>query len=141
MPSGLGSVQTVTLKGGIAAARRVTSRLRLFSHLVNVGEARSLVAHPATTTHRNVDPATRAHLGIGDGTLRISVGIEEPDDLIADWEQGCRPDQPDGMATRLSSPAVRRTGKGIQSCGKRGLDSLPLRFAPAGNDKGAALSA
>ncbi len=87
MPSGLGSVQTVTLKGGIAAARRVTSRLRLFSHLVNVGEARSLVAHPATTTHRNVDPATRAHLGIGDGTLRLSVGIEEIDDLIADWEQ------------------------------------------------------
>ncbi len=87
MPAGMGAIQTVTLKGGLAAARRTTSRLRLFSHLVNVGEARSLVAHPATTTHRNVDPATRAHLGIADGTLRLSVGLEEVEDLIADWEQ------------------------------------------------------
>ncbi len=87
MPAGLGAIQTVTLKGGLTAARRLTSRLKLFSHLVNVGEARSLVAHPATTTHRNVDPATRAHLGIGDGTLRLSVGLEEPEDLIADFEQ------------------------------------------------------
>ncbi len=87
MPSGLGSIQTVTLKGGLAAARQATQRLRLFSHLVNVGEARSLVAHPATTTHRNVDAATRAHLGINEGTLRLSVGLEEIADLIADWEQ------------------------------------------------------
>ncbi len=87
LPDGMGSVQTVTLKGGLAAARAATDRLRLFSQLVNVGEARSLVAHPATTTHRNVDATTRAGLGITDGTLRISVGLEEPDDLIADWMQ------------------------------------------------------
>jgi O-acetylhomoserine (thiol)-lyase len=87
LPDGMGSVQTVTLKGGLDAARRAALRLKLFSHLVNVGEARSLVAHPATTTHRNVDAATRAGLGIADGTLRLSIGIEEPDDLIADWEQ------------------------------------------------------
>jgi O-succinylhomoserine sulfhydrylase len=54
---------------------------------VNVGEARSLIAHPATTTHRNIDAATRAALGITDGTLRLSIGIEEPEDLIADWDQ------------------------------------------------------
>ncbi len=84
---GMGSVHAVTLKGGLDAARRATSRLRLFSLLVNVGEARSLVAHPATTTHRNVDAATRAGLGIEGGTLRLSVGLEEPADLIADWEQ------------------------------------------------------
>jgi O-acetylhomoserine (thiol)-lyase len=83
----MGSVQTVTLKGGIDAARRAASRLRLFSQLVNVGEARSLVAHPATTTHRNVDGATRDGLGIMGGTLRVSVGIEEPEDLIADWDE------------------------------------------------------
>jgi O-acetylhomoserine (thiol)-lyase len=87
MPDGMGSVQTLTLKGGRAAADAVTRRLKLFSQLVNVGEARSLVAHPATTTHRNVDPATRAGLGITDGTLRLSIGIEEPEDLIADWAQ------------------------------------------------------
>jgi O-acetylhomoserine (thiol)-lyase len=87
LPRGMGSVQTVTLKGGRDAAARVISKLRLFSHLVNVGEARSLVAHPATTTHRNLDAATRAGFGITDGTLRLSVGIEEPEDLLADFEQ------------------------------------------------------
>jgi O-acetylhomoserine (thiol)-lyase len=87
LPDGMGSVQTVTLTGGLQAARDVTARLNLFSHLVNVGEARSLVAHPSSTTHRNVDAATRAALGITEGTLRISVGLEEPEDLIADWEQ------------------------------------------------------
>jgi O-acetylhomoserine (thiol)-lyase len=87
LPNGMGSVHTVTLAGGLDAARRATDRLRLFSQLVNVGEARSLVAHPATTTHRNLDAAARAGLGITDGTLRISVGLEEPEDIIADWEQ------------------------------------------------------
>jgi len=87
LPDGVGSVQTATLAGGLEAARRVTSKLRLFSHLVNVGEVKSLVAHPATTTHRNVDAATRAQLGIGAGTLRLSVGLEDIEDLIADWEQ------------------------------------------------------
>jgi O-acetylhomoserine (thiol)-lyase len=87
LPQGMGSVQTVTVKGGRDGARRVTSKLRLFSHLVNVGEVKSLVAHPATTTHRNVDAATRNKLGIGEGTLRLSVGLETIEDLIADFEQ------------------------------------------------------
>jgi O-acetylhomoserine (thiol)-lyase len=87
LPDGMGAVHTVTLKGGLDAARRTTARLSLFSQLVNVGESRSLVAHPATTTHRNVDAPTRAKLGITDGTLRVSVGLEDADDLIADWER------------------------------------------------------
>jgi O-acetylhomoserine (thiol)-lyase len=87
LPDGMGSVQTVTLKGGREAARRAMAGLKLFSQLVNVGEARSLVAHPATTTHRNVDAATRAALGVTDGTLRLSVGIEQVEDLVDDWEQ------------------------------------------------------
>jgi O-acetylhomoserine (thiol)-lyase len=87
LPQGMGSIQTITLKGGREAAKSLTSRLKIFSHLVNVGEARSLVAHPATTTHRNVDPETRAGLGITEGTLRLSVGLEEPEDIIADFLQ------------------------------------------------------
>ncbi len=87
LPAGMGSIHTVTLKGGLDAARRVTAKLTLFSHLVNVGEVKSLVAHPATTTHRNVDQATRDTLGITDGTLRLSVGIEDIEDLIADFDQ------------------------------------------------------
>ncbi len=75
------------LEGGCEAATRVTGRLRLFSHLVNVGEVKSLVAHPATTTHRNMDPQTRAALGITDGTLRLSAGLEDIEDLTADFGQ------------------------------------------------------
>ncbi len=86
-PEGAGSVFTVTLAGGEPAARRALGRLRLFSHLVNIGETRSLVAHPASTTHRTLTPAERAAFGIEPGTLRLSVGIEDAEDLIADWEQ------------------------------------------------------
>jgi O-acetylhomoserine (thiol)-lyase len=91
LPKGMGSVQLVTLKGGLAAARRVTERLKYFSQLVNVGEARSLVAHPQSTTHRNVDAATRRAFGIDiAGSLRLSVGLEDAADLIADFEQALR---------------------------------------------------
>jgi O-acetylhomoserine (thiol)-lyase len=90
LPNGMSSVQSITLKGGLEAARRITSRLQLFSHLVNVGEARSLVAHPATTTHRNCSASVRAAHGITEGTLRLSVGIETLEDLIADWDQALK---------------------------------------------------
>jgi O-acetylhomoserine (thiol)-lyase len=83
----VGSIFTVTLRGGEAAARSVLRRLRLFSHLVNIGETRSLVAHPASTTHRGMVPADRARLGIQDGTLRLSIGIESVADLLFDLEQ------------------------------------------------------
>jgi O-acetylhomoserine/O-acetylserine sulfhydrylase-like pyridoxal-dependent enzyme len=86
-PDGVGSVFTVTLNEGEAAARSVLGRLKLFSHLVNIGETRSLVSHPASTTHRTLRPDERAALGITAGTLRLSVGLEDVQDLIADWEQ------------------------------------------------------
>jgi O-acetylhomoserine/O-acetylserine sulfhydrylase-like pyridoxal-dependent enzyme len=86
-PQGVGAVFTATLKGGRAAAQQVIGRLKLFSHLVNVGETRSLVAHPETTTHRNASPAMRTALGIGPGTIRLSIGIEDVTDLIADLDQ------------------------------------------------------
>jgi O-acetylhomoserine/O-acetylserine sulfhydrylase-like pyridoxal-dependent enzyme len=90
LPVGMGSIHTVTLKGGRDSAGRVTGRLKLFSHLVNVGEVKSLVAHPATTTHRNVSQDVRNALGISEGTLRLSVGLEDIEDLIADFEQALR---------------------------------------------------
>lgn len=87
MPNGVGSIFAATLKGGEEAARAFVGRLKLFSHLVNIGEARSLVAHPATTTHRTLGEADRARLGISAGTVRLSIGIEDPDDLIDDLGQ------------------------------------------------------
>jgi O-acetylhomoserine (thiol)-lyase len=86
-PDGLGSVFTVTLEGGRDAAAKCLKKLKLFSHLVNVGETRSLVAHPETTTHRNTPPDIRAALGIVAGTLRLSLGIENAEDLVADLDQ------------------------------------------------------
>jgi O-acetylhomoserine (thiol)-lyase len=86
-PDGVGSVFTVTLAGGEPAARAALTRLKLFSHLVNIGETRSLVAHPASTTHRTLTEAERAAFGITPGTLRLSVGLEDVADLIGDWDQ------------------------------------------------------
>ena len=88
LPKGCGAVFTFELKGGpsgpVAAGRRFIESLRLFSHLANVGDARSLVIHPASTTHFRMSPEALAAAGIGPGTVRLSVGLEDPDDLIED---------------------------------------------------------
>lgn len=86
MPRGCGAVFSFELKGDRAAGRRFVESLRLFSHLANVGDARSLVIHPASTTHFRMDEHALAAAGIGEGTLRLSIGLEDPEDLIADLE-------------------------------------------------------
>ncbi|MCO5107171.1 MAG: O-acetylhomoserine aminocarboxypropyltransferase [Burkholderiaceae bacterium] len=86
MPRGCGAVFSFDMKGDRAAGRRFVEALRLFSHLANVGDARSLVIHPASTTHFRMDDRALAAAGIGEGTLRLSIGLEDPDDLIADLE-------------------------------------------------------
>ncbi len=84
LPGGCGAVFTFSLKGGRAAGRRFIEALRVFSHLANVGDAKSLVIHPATTTHYRMDEAALRASGITEGTVRLSVGLENPDDLIED---------------------------------------------------------
>jgi len=84
LPGGCGAVFSFVVKGGRAAGRRFIERLNLFSHLANVGDAKSLVIHPASTTHHRMDAAALAAAGIKEGTIRLSVGIEDPDDLISD---------------------------------------------------------
>ncbi len=90
MPRGCGSVFSFELKGDRSAGRRFVEALRLFSHLANVGDTRSLVIHPATTTHFRMDNAALAAAGIGEGTLRLSIGLEDPADLVADLEGAFR---------------------------------------------------
>jgi O-acetylhomoserine (thiol)-lyase len=85
-PDGLGSIFMITLKTA-EAAKDVLTRVNLFSHLVNIGETRSLIAHPASTTHRSLSARERASFGITDATLRLSIGIEDAPDLIADLAQ------------------------------------------------------
>jgi O-acetylhomoserine (thiol)-lyase len=72
------------VKGGRDAGRKLIDALALFSHLANIGDAKSLVIHPATTTHFRMDDAALAAAGIGPGTVRLSIGLEHPDDLVED---------------------------------------------------------
>ncbi|MEJ0047773.1 MAG: O-acetylhomoserine aminocarboxypropyltransferase [Rhodospirillales bacterium] len=87
LPLGCGAVFSFQLKGDRAAGRRFIEALRLFSHLANVGDAKSLVIHPASTTHYRMDAAALAAAGIGEGTVRLSIGLEDADDLIEDLER------------------------------------------------------
>ena len=81
------------LKGDRAAGRRFVEALKIFSHLANVGDAKSLVIHPASTTHFRMDDAALAAAGITEGTMRLSIGLEDPDDLIEDLARGLRASQ------------------------------------------------
>ena len=86
--SGGGTLVTFTVEGGKAAAFRLMDALRLISVSNNLGDTKSLITHPATTTHMKIGPDERRRLGIGDGVVRLSVGLEDVDDLIDDLELG-----------------------------------------------------
>lgn len=83
-----GAVFAFTVRGGIPAARAFFDRVELWSRMTNIGDTRSMILHPTTTTHSGFTPETRARLGIRDGLLRLSVGIETAADLIADLRLG-----------------------------------------------------
>ena len=87
LPKGCGSVFSFELKGGREAGRKFIESLKVFSHLANVGDAKSLVIHPASTTHSRMDDAALKQAGIGAGLVRLSVGLEDPDDLISDLKR------------------------------------------------------
>ena len=78
------------MKGGRAAGRAFIETLRVFSHLANVGDAKSLVIHPATTTHYRMSDQDLAKAGITAGTVRLSVGLEDAADLIDDLDRGLK---------------------------------------------------
>jgi len=86
-PKGAGSVFTFGLKGGYEAGLKLVNSVKLFSHLANIGDTRSLIIHPASTTHRQLSDEDRAKAGAGNDVVRLSVGIEDPADIIADLEQ------------------------------------------------------
>ena len=82
--AGGGGVVTFEIAGGKAAAFRFAGALELIDISNNLGDAKSLITHPATTTHQRLSPEARADLGISDGMLRLSVGLEDPADLCED---------------------------------------------------------
>jgi len=87
-PQGVGAVLSFELKGGVDAGRALVDNLELFSHLANIGDVRSLVIHPASTTHAQLTPEQQLTAGVTPGLVRLSVGIENIDDLKADLEHG-----------------------------------------------------
>ena len=87
-PLGAGAVFTFGLKGGYPAGIRLVELVELFSHLANVGDTKSLIIHPASTTHRQLSDEQKVAAGAGPDVVRLSVGIEDVEDIIADLEQG-----------------------------------------------------
>lgn len=86
-PRGAGAVFTFGLKGGYEAGVKLVSSVKLFSHLANIGDTRSLIIHPSSTTHRQLEEEAQRAAGAGPDVVRLSVGLEHVDDIIADLEQ------------------------------------------------------
>jgi len=90
VPKGCGAVMTVGLKGGYDAGVKLVSNVKLFSHLANIGDTKSLIIHPASTTHRQLSDEQKTKAGAGPDVVRLSIGIEDKADIIADLDQGLR---------------------------------------------------
>jgi len=99
LPRGCGSVFSFNLRGSRRQGVAFIEALQLFSHLANVGDCRSLVIHPASTTHFRMDDAALAHSGITPGTIRLSIGLEDPQDLIEDLQRALK------VAQKAHAPA------------------------------------
>jgi O-acetylhomoserine (thiol)-lyase len=93
LPRGCGAIFSFGIKGGRAAGARFIERVKLFSHLANVGDAKSLVIHPASTTHQQLDAQALDAAGVGEDLVRLSVGLEDSRDLIDDLAQALKASQ------------------------------------------------
>jgi O-acetylhomoserine (thiol)-lyase len=93
LPNGAGAIVSFGVKGGRAAGRKFIEAVRLSSHLANVGDAKTLVIHPASTTHQQMDAAALAAAGVGEELIRVSVGLEAAGDIIDDLAQALRASQ------------------------------------------------
>ena len=90
MPKGAGSIITFGVKGGREGGKAFIENVKLASHLANVGDAKTLIIHPATTTHSRIDAEALVAAGITEDMIRISVGIEDVDDITQDFDIGFR---------------------------------------------------
>jgi O-acetylhomoserine (thiol)-lyase len=87
VPKGAGAVLTFGVRGGFAAGIKIVEGVQLFSHLANIGDTRSLIIHPASTTHSQLSDEEKARAGAGPEVVRLSVGLEDVEDIIADLDQ------------------------------------------------------
>jgi O-acetylhomoserine (thiol)-lyase len=101
-PRGVGSVFSFDLRGTREQGKAFVENLQIFSHLANVGDCRSLVIHPASTTHFRMDDAALQAAGIGPGSIRLSIGLEDPEDLVQDLKRALKAAQRAGASGALS---------------------------------------
>jgi O-acetylhomoserine (thiol)-lyase len=87
LPKGAGAVFTFGVKGGYEAGIKLVETVRLFSHLANVGDTRSLILHPASTTHRQLSDEQRLAAGAGPDVVRLSIGLESAEDIVRDLDE------------------------------------------------------
>ena len=87
LSGGLGALLGFELEGGVEAGRKFIDSLKMFYHVANIGDARSLAIHPASTTHSQLTPAEQAQTGVTPGYVRLSIGLEHIDDILADLDQ------------------------------------------------------
>ncbi|OUC07011.1 O-acetylhomoserine aminocarboxypropyltransferase, partial [Litorilinea aerophila] len=87
LPKGAGAVMGFGIKGGVEAGRKFIDNLKLFSHLANVGDAKSLAIHPASTTHSQLSPDELAAAGVTPDFVRLSIGLEDIEDILWDLDQ------------------------------------------------------
>ena len=87
LAGGLGALLGFELKGGMEAGRKFIDSLKMFYHVANIGDARSLAIHPASTTHSQLTPDEQAQTGVTPGYVRLSIGLEHIDDILADLDQ------------------------------------------------------
>ena len=112
-----GTVLSLDLAGGKAAAFRFLDALEIVLISNNLGDTKSLVTHPATTTHQRLTPEQRAALGIGDGLVRLSVGLEDPDDLLADIRAGARAGVTDALTALVARTIAFRRARPVTGGG------------------------
>jgi O-acetylhomoserine (thiol)-lyase len=105
-PKGTGAVLAFELAGGVEAGKAFVNALTLHSHVANIGDVRSLVIHPASTTHAQLSPAEQVATGVTPGLVRLAVGIEGIDDILADLEQGFAASHTVGSAAVADPNAV-----------------------------------
>ena len=119
-PNGAGALFTARLAGGYDACMAFVDHLEIFSHVANLGDARSLVIHSASTTHRQLTPEQREAAGAGDDVVRLSIGIEDADDLIADLDQALKAAMAAAPAKpKRKAPAKKAAKKPAASRGRK----------------------
>ncbi|GAE37592.1 O-acetylhomoserine sulfhydrylase [Halalkalibacter akibai JCM 9157] len=90
LPNGQGAILTFEIKGGMEAGKKLIQSVQLFSHLANVGDSKSLIIHPASTTHQQLSAQEQLAAGVTPGLIRLSIGTENIDDILKDLDQAIK---------------------------------------------------